>query len=125
MPEFLTPLIAAFNPQVVILIVFFVVLALVLQKIIADNDNPLEWYHFISTRGSDGKHYADLDKLGKSVGIIVSSVVVILMTHYQKMDAVILGVYLAFVGGIAGYSAYLRSKQGLPPAPPDEPPKNP
>jgi hypothetical protein len=40
----------------------------------------------------------------------------LIITHQGKMDAVILGVYLAFVGGVAGYSAYLRSKQGLPPA---------
>lgn len=75
------------------------------------SDNPLEWWHFISTRGEDGHNYADLDKLGKVAGIIFGSWAVMVDSYSGKADATVLGVYFAFVGGIAGYSAYLRARQ--------------
>lgn len=78
--------------------------------VMSDN-NPLEWWHFIATRGADGQHYADIDKLGKVVGIFTSSTVVIWMGYQSKLDTGLLLAYLAFVGGIGGYSAYLRSKR--------------
>lgn len=92
--------------------------------------NPLEWWHFVSTRGEDGKSYADLDKLGKLVALIVSSVAVLWMAYQAKIDATLLGVYLTFAGAIAGWAAYLRSKRtngngnghGVqPPKPKDKP----
>lgn len=107
-------LIAAIDPKVALMIFVFSGLFWLLVKVVND-DNPLDWWQFISTKGSDGQHYGDIDKLGKVVGIVVSSVIMLMVTYASKMDAVLLGVYLAFVGGIAGYSAYLRVKQGLPP----------
>jgi amino acid transporter len=113
--EFVTSIGAIITSQAAVMI-FVCLFAFILLWKVIDSDNPLEWWHFISSRGPDGKEYADIDKLGKVVGIIISSVAMLIITHQGKMDAVILGVYLAFVGGVAGYSAYLRSKQWLPPA---------
>lgn len=84
------------------------------------SDNPLEWWHFISSKGVDGVHYADPDKLGKMAGIVVSSWLMVIVAKDGKMDATIFAVYLAYVGGVAGYSAYLRARGGLPPV---DPPK--
>jgi hypothetical protein len=108
------------NPQVALIVAIFVFFSFVLSRIVNAVENPLQWWHFISTRAADGNQYADIDKLGKIVGIVVSSFIVLLMTHHDKMDAVVLGVYLAFVGGIAGYSAYLRAKSGVPPEDPNK-----
>lgn len=74
--------------------------------------NPLEWWHFISTKDKSGKQYADLDKLGKMVGIIVGSIVVMWLAYRDKLSSDVFFVYLAFVGAVAGWSAYLRAKQG-------------
>lgn len=107
--------------------VVFAGLAYALYRLMTGN-NPLEWWHFISTRGEDGKVYADLDKLGKLVALIVSSVAVLWMAYQAKIDATLLGVYLAFAGAIAGWAAYLRSKRngngnehGVQPKPKDKP----
>ena len=88
-----------------------VLLLLLLHKVMSSNDNNLDWWQFISTRGQDGKNYADIDKLGKVAGIFISSWYVI--STGSKPDASVLAVYLAYVGGVAGYSAYLRSQRGM------------
>lgn len=79
-------------------------------------DNELEWWHFISTKGLDGRHYADLDKLGKVAGIAFGSWSVLRVAHQPNLDltgfALVLTAYFAFVGGVAGYAAYLRMKNG-------------
>lgn len=89
-----------------------VVLLCVLHIVIYNRGNPLRYWHFIASKGSDGEQYADLDKLGKLTAIIVSSVVVLWMAHDGKFDSTTLFVYLSFCGGIAGWSAYLRAKNG-------------
>lgn len=95
--------------------VLLLLLGLIGIHLIINGENPLRWWHFISTRAPDGKEYADLDKLGKVTGIIVGSYVVVT----NKIDAYFLLVYLSYVGAVAGWSAYLRSKNGseLPPKP--------
>lgn len=80
---------------------------------IMNEENGLDWWQFISTRGENGQNYADIDKLGKVVGIFVSSWYIIKLGADSKADASVLAVYLAFVGGVAGYSAYLRSQRGV------------
>jgi hypothetical protein len=97
----------------ILLVLAFVLLLTILHKVMKEKENGLEWWQFISTRASNGKNYADIDKLGKVVGIFVSSWYIIKMGMDSKPDASVLGVYLAFVGGIAGYSAYLRSQRDV------------
>lgn len=79
-------------------------------------DNPLRWWHFFSSRGNDGTYYADLNKLGQVTGIAVGSFSVMQLSATAKSDfvgfAAVLTAYFAFVGGVAGYSAFLRSKSG-------------
>jgi uncharacterized protein YuzE len=110
-------LVVLFDPPTAILMGVFFLLLYGMIRVISNEDNTIEWWHFFSSKAADGQTYADIDKLGKIVGIIVSSAIMLIMTKHDKMDAIILGVYLAYVGGVAGYSAYLRSKQGLPPIP--------
>lgn len=107
------------NPALMSALGLFVLGAYALHRLMV-SDNPLEWWHFIASKGLDGQHYADPDKLGKMAGICVSSWLMVILAKDGKMDATILGVYLAYVGGVAGYSAYLRARGGLPPV---EPPK--
>lgn len=103
------------TPQHLMGVLVLLLLLLVLHFVI-NGENPLKWWHFISTRAADGREYADIDKLGKVTGIVVGSYVVVT----NKIDASFLFVYLSYVGGIAGWSAYLRSKNGseLPPKTP-------
>lgn len=83
---------------------------------IMEEENNLDWWQFISTRAENGQNYADIDKLGKVVGIFVGSWTVIYVCMNNKVDLAVVAfysAYLAFVGGVAGYSAYLRSKRGV------------
>ena len=101
--------------EATLITVFFlscVLLAVLVHKVMRDEGNNLEWWHFISTRAQNGQNYADIDKLGKVVGIFVSSWYIVKLGADGRPDAAVLGVYLAFVGGVAGYSAYLRSQRG-------------
>jgi len=76
--------------------------------------NGIEWRDFISARGEDGEFHGDINKLGQTTGIAFGSLSIMLVSANAKSDfvgfAVVLGVYFAFVGGVAGYAAYLRSK---------------
>lgn len=96
-----------------VLICLFGVYAL--HVLIHSEGNGLEWWHLVATKGQDGKYYFDLDKFGKLVGIVVGSWAVVVLAQQGKLDALIFGAYLAFVGSIAGYSAYLRSRAPSPP----------
>lgn len=78
---------------------------------VVQRDNPIEWWHFIATKGKDGER-GDINKLGQVVGIATSSWAVIVEAYGNHLDAFILAAYLAFVGGVSGYSAYLRSRGG-------------
>lgn len=77
-------------------------------------DNGIEWRDFISARGTDGQYHGDINKLGQVTGIAFGSIAVMLVSGNAKSDflgfAAVLTSYFAFVGGAAGYSAYLRSK---------------
>ncbi len=95
-----------------ILGLLIVLMGILLWKIFTDPDNNLSCWQFIATKAKDGKHYADLDKLGKVVALFVSSWVVLKVAYDQKIDAYLLGVYLTFAGAIAGWAAYLRTKEG-------------
>ncbi len=98
-----------------LLIVF---IGILLYKVFQDKDNDLSCWQFIATYNyKTGKHNADLDKLGKCVGIFGSTWAVIKIAYIvESRDiggfAALLGTWLAFVGGIAGWAAYLRTKEG-------------
>lgn len=103
------------EPRTLALLALIAVLAVLLFRIMTDKNNTLECWQFIATKGADGKHYADLDKLGKLAGILFGSWSVTKIAYRDALDltgfALVLTTYFAFVGGVAGYSAYLRSKQ--------------
>lgn len=95
---------------------FALTLAWAFIRFVNSENNDLEWVEFITSRGDDGKFHPDLDKTGKAAGIIIGSWAVVTISAGVKNDfagfAGLLFVYFAFVGAIAGYSAYLRSKAG-------------
>ena len=81
-----------------------------------DDSNGIEWRDFISAPTQDGKFHGDTNKLWQNVGGLCGSVAIVQISAHAHDDflgfAAVLGVYFAFVGGVAGYAAFLRSKQG-------------
>lgn len=99
-----------------------------------EDSRGIEWRDFISARGTDGQWHGDINKLGQVTGIAFGSIAIMLLSGNAKGDytgfALVLTAYFAFVGGAAGYSAYLRSKNArmetttvTEPAPPPQPEK--
>jgi hypothetical protein len=80
-----------------------------------EDSKGIEWRDFISSIGSDKAFHGDINKLGQSVGILIGSVAIVLVSSHAHEDllgfAAVLASYFAFVGGVAGYAAFLRSKQ--------------
>ena len=86
-----------------------------LVRIINSTENDLEWSHLISTRSVNGT-YADWNKIGQGLGVVLCTWLPAVYVYSPKMDAaglaLVMGVALAYLGGVSGYAATLRSKQG-------------
>ncbi len=80
-----------------------------------DDSEGVEWRDYVSAIGVDGKYHGDINKLGQLTGIVIGSVSLIMVSANAKGDmlgfAAVLTAYFAFVGCVAGYASYLRSKQ--------------
>ena len=101
--------------QAITIVVYIVLLGLALSFVwflyrLMNADNPLEWWHFISTRGEDNQHYADLDKLGKFVALIAGTLILVWQGYAYEIKWELLLTYFTYAGAISGWAAYLRYK---------------
>jgi len=87
-----------------------------LVKVVNSTGNTLEWWHLVSTRSANGVQFADWNKIGQGCGVVLCTVLPAVYVYSPKMDAVglaaVMGVALLYLGGVSGYAANLRSKQG-------------
>jgi len=87
-----------------------------LVKIVNGTGNTLEWWHLVSSRSSNGVQFADWNKIGQGCGVVLCTVLPAVYVYSPKMDAIglaaVMGVALLYLGGVSGYAANLRSKQG-------------
>ena len=95
-----------------------VLLLIQLYLIMHDKNNPIEWWHFISSKGADGNQYADMTKLGQATGIFVCVSVAFIFAARTDTTALgfsaLLGVILLYLGGVQAYQTYMRSRQNPP-----------
>ena len=96
--------------------VIVLLLMLALVRVINSNSNDLEWWHLISTRGVAGETFADWNKIGQGLGVLLCVWLPAVYVYSSKMEAIglaaVMGVALAYLGGVSSYAATLRSKQG-------------
>ena len=96
--------------------VIVLLLMLALVRVINSNSNDLEWWHLISTRGAAGETFADWNKIGQGLGVLLCVWLPAVYVYSSKMEAMglaaVMGVALAYLGGVSSYAATLRSKQG-------------
>lgn len=97
--------------------IMFLCILWALYRGIARQDNPIKWWEFIASYDVNAKKYeANLTKLGQLFGIFGSTYILLKASETAYTDflqfSALLAVWLAFVGGVAGYSAYLRAKIG-------------
>ena len=96
------------------IIVLIVIWAFI--RIINSQANTLEWWHLISTRGDTGAQWLSWNEIGKGLGVILCFWLPAVYVYSPKMEAMglaaVMGVALAYLGGVSGYAAMLRSRQG-------------
>lgn len=96
----------------IVILSVVILCSLLLWAIFSAKTNDIYCWQLISTRGRDGQHYADIDKLGKTVALIVLTCVIIYWTWVDKLDLLGLTLYLGYAGGVAAYSSTLRARGG-------------
>ena len=92
-------------------------------RVVNDKDNPVEWWHFISTRNEGtGQERGDVNSLGMLAGV-VACVFVIAWTTYKanEINFMTLGVCLVYLGGVKAFAAWLRMVAAKRYAPAAEP----
>lgn len=96
-------------------LVFGVVIIGMLAWVMHSKDNTIEWWHFISSRGADGRQYADLTKLGQVAGILLCIAVTFIFAARKDTTAegfsFLFGVVLVYLGGVQAYQTYVKSKK--------------
>lgn len=81
----------------------------------SDDSEGIEWRDFFATVGTDGNYHGDWNRVGQCAGVLVCVYSVIYASPNAHKDftgfALVLTSCLAFLGGVAGYAAFLRSKR--------------
>ncbi len=97
-------------------LLILLVLLWILYRIVRNEDNDIAWEDFISTRAADGRQHGDINKVGQWFGIVIATMPVLMYVDNDKVEptglAALLAVSLLYLGGVAGYAANLRAKQG-------------
>lgn len=101
-----------------------------LFRTVSSPDNPVEFWHFISSFNERAqKEYGDINSLGMMAGIFGCLFVIVWTTYKTNViDPWALGVCLIYLGGVKAFASWLRmvaaKKYGVtlelpdPPAPP-------
>jgi hypothetical protein len=101
---------------------------------VVGGQNPIESWHFISTKTSDGEHYGDTTKLGIIVGIFASTLMVGYMfwSHkdvaYNWYMVAIFAIWMIAIYGVEMFAKWARQTAAVlaekklgQPAQPSEP----
>lgn len=95
--------------------VFFILTALLglwyVHRSLREN-NPIELWHFYSSKGPDGKQYGDTNKLGILIGMSSSTVYVGWMFYkneiYNWYAVTIFALWLVFIAGCEYFAKWFR-----------------
>ena len=93
-------------------LVFILLLLFAFMRIVGSN-NPIQFWHFISTRTESGAERGDINNLGMIAGIVCCMFVVLWMTYkHNSIDPWVLGICLIYLGGVKAFAAWLRAVAG-------------
>lgn len=115
MIDYLNRSFAAFqlSTQFIFLLIFAIIIAYMLFKATTREENSIDWTDLITDTSGSGK--LSTIKVGQLTGLFISSWVIVTLTERNALSFDIFGIYLAFVGGGAGWSSYLKAKFNTPP----------
>lgn len=95
---------------------FILIVALVirwLNHVVQDDDNDLEWWELISSRGDDGKQHIDINQIGLLQAMILSPFAVGYAIYSGKPvdtnTVWLFGIWLVFSAGVKMFATWFRS----------------
>lgn len=97
----------------------FTLIGVLMYMVFKAKDNPIYCWQLIASKNQHGEERTDIDKLGKVVALFVFTAIVIYCVATNDLTAILLALltlYLSYAGGVASFSAYMRSRS--PQAPP-------
>jgi len=97
-------------------VILVLMLSFAVYRVMNSEDNDLEWAELISTKGQDGKLHPDWNKIGQGGGVFICIWLPGVYVYSDKVEAgglaTLMGVALMYLGGVSGYAATLRARQG-------------
>ena len=81
---------------------------LILNRIVNGN-NPLEWWHLVSTKSADGIIYFDNDKVGQMTGLVFGTWVVCWLALTNELTVYYFGVWLIYAAGMTAFAKWARA----------------
>ena len=76
---------------------------------IVSGDNPLEFWHLISTKSTDGVVYVDNDKVGQVLVLLFSTWVIGWLTMTAKLEIWYFAAWLLYGSGMGAFSKWARA----------------
>lgn len=96
--------------------ILFIIIVITVARVFRSTDNDIEWADLISVMAQNGKQKGDWNQIGKGGGVILCIALPFIYVYSPSMDAIglaaVMGVALAYLGGVSAYAATLRSRQG-------------
>lgn len=97
-------------------VILFIIIVIAVARVFRSSENDIEWADLISVMAQNGKQKGDWNQIGKGGGVILCIALPFIYVYSPGMDAIglaaVMGVALAYLGGVSAYAANLRSKQG-------------
>jgi len=91
------------------LVVVLLAVIVALWRSVKCNRYDVDWVDLVASREADGALRADVNKLGKVIGLVVSTWLVMRAGAAGTLDPTMFGVWLAFVAGVDAYAQWQRS----------------
>lgn len=101
---------------IVVTVLVFIAIVIAVARLMRNEDTDIQWADLISVLAHNGVQRADWNQIGKGGGVILCIALPFIYVYSPSMEAIglaaVMGVALAYLGGVSAYAANLRSKQG-------------
>lgn len=101
---------------IIVTVLVFIVIVIAVARVMRSDKTDIQWADLISVLAHNGAQRADWNQIGKGGGVILCIALPFIYVYSPGMDAIglaaVMGVALAYLGGVSAYAANLRSKQG-------------
>lgn len=76
---------------------------------IVNGNNPLEWWHLVSTKSADGIVYFENDKVGQMTGLIFGTWVICWLALTNELTPYYFAIWLVYAAGMTAFAKWARA----------------